>query len=233
MQEITLWRKSDRPRKIIGYPHQGYHYPQHQIPHAMARHNPGDFPSQNVRTAPTPSGDDPMSPNDYQHAASQQPPIPGPSGSRIIPEEPHSQVEEIIEEEEDEGERVASPLPQDSIPKTAEPTNGQVTKVEEADTEPIAVKEERKEEEEAVTKPQVTNDQKKEEEGETSPDVTSKLKELKVTPESKIRASSDEDDDDDRPKPPEDDSVPDDMDDSVNSNNDSEEDAAELGNQDL
>ena len=26
-----------------------------QVPHAMARHNPGDYPSANVRTAPTPS----------------------------------------------------------------------------------------------------------------------------------------------------------------------------------
>ena len=26
-----------------------------QVPHAMARHNPGEFPSANVRTAPTPS----------------------------------------------------------------------------------------------------------------------------------------------------------------------------------
>ena len=27
----------------------------YQVPHAMARHNPGEFPSANVRTAPTPS----------------------------------------------------------------------------------------------------------------------------------------------------------------------------------
>ena len=85
LQEITLWRKSDRPRKMVmGYgPHGGQmvgggggpggqNLPPggpyaggyvHQVPHAMARHNPGDYPSQNVRTAPTPSGpDDLLSP---------------------------------------------------------------------------------------------------------------------------------------------------------------------------
>ena len=52
-QEITLWRKGDRVRKSLLLHQQHSNYPQ--IPHAMARHNPGDYPSANVRTAPTPS----------------------------------------------------------------------------------------------------------------------------------------------------------------------------------
>ena len=30
------------------------------MPHALARHNPGDRPSHNVRTAPTPSTEEPV-----------------------------------------------------------------------------------------------------------------------------------------------------------------------------
>ena len=30
-----------------------------QVPHALARHNPGDRPTHNVRTAPTPTAEDP------------------------------------------------------------------------------------------------------------------------------------------------------------------------------
>merc|ERR1712029_1326282 len=52
-QEITLWRKGDRVRKSLLLHQQHSNYPQ--IPHAMARRNPGDYPSANVRTAPTPS----------------------------------------------------------------------------------------------------------------------------------------------------------------------------------
>jgi len=59
-QEITLWRKSDRPRKMMhgGYP-QGAMHGAYQVPHALARHNPGDRPTHNVRTAPTPTAEDP------------------------------------------------------------------------------------------------------------------------------------------------------------------------------
>jgi len=47
-QEITLWRKSDRPRKLM---HGGSNYPAgmmhgaYQVPHALARHNPSDRPT--------------------------------------------------------------------------------------------------------------------------------------------------------------------------------------------
>jgi len=58
-QEITLWRKSDRPRKLMpgGYP--GAMHGAYQVPHALARHNPGDRPTHNVRTAPTPTTEEP------------------------------------------------------------------------------------------------------------------------------------------------------------------------------
>merc|ERR1712083_167977 len=55
-QEITLWRKGDpRNRKGQQMPPSGLPVSAYQVPHAMARHNPGDYPSANVRTAPTPS----------------------------------------------------------------------------------------------------------------------------------------------------------------------------------
>jgi len=53
-QEITLWRKGD-PRNRKGQQMPPTSLPGYQVPHAMARHNPGEFPSANVRTAPTPS----------------------------------------------------------------------------------------------------------------------------------------------------------------------------------
>lgn len=46
-----LWRKGDRIRKSLLLHQQ----PAYQVPQALARHNPGEFPSANVRTAPTPS----------------------------------------------------------------------------------------------------------------------------------------------------------------------------------
>lgn len=77
-QEITLWRKGDRVRKsLLLHQQNPYHHP---IPHAMARHNPGDYPSANVRTAPTPS--EPNTPiaepgNNYVPGMpSPQPPLP-------------------------------------------------------------------------------------------------------------------------------------------------------------
>ena len=49
-QEITLWRKAERPRK----PYSLGSGPQ-PLQHAMARHIGGEYPSQHIRTAPTPS----------------------------------------------------------------------------------------------------------------------------------------------------------------------------------
>jgi len=89
-QEITLWRKGDRLRKSLILHH---HQPGYQVPQAMARHNPGEFPSANVRTAPTPS--EPNTPiaeagypvvggpaNNIPHMQQQQPPAPA-----TVPEE--------------------------------------------------------------------------------------------------------------------------------------------------
>jgi len=83
-QEITLWRKGERVRKL---PLSGAVYQAQQ--HAMARHDAGDVPTEGVRTAPTPS----------------QPPTPcmeqGPSlGGQM--EQEKQQVEEkkdVVEEE--------------------------------------------------------------------------------------------------------------------------------------
>ena len=70
---------------VPGYPagmHPGYMQGS-MVPHALARHNPGDHPSQNVRTAPTPSGDEPVTPS-VDYPTHQQVPIPGPSANAAI-----------------------------------------------------------------------------------------------------------------------------------------------------
>jgi hypothetical protein len=51
-QEITLWRKAERPRKPYSLGGGSGPLP---LQHAMARHMGGEYPSQNIRTAPTPS----------------------------------------------------------------------------------------------------------------------------------------------------------------------------------
>ena len=78
-QEITLWRKGERVRKL---PAAGALYQQQQ--HALARHCAGDQPTQGVRTAPTPS----------------QPPTPYAEGEKPLPgvEEEEEQVQEAEEE---------------------------------------------------------------------------------------------------------------------------------------
>lgn len=64
-QEITLWRKGERVRKL---PLGNAMYQQQQ--HALARHAAGDQPTQGVRTAPTPS----QPPTPY---AETEKPLPG------------------------------------------------------------------------------------------------------------------------------------------------------------
>jgi len=64
-QEITLWRKGERVRKL---PLGNAMYQQQQ--HALARHAAGDQPTQGVRTAPTPS----QPPTPY---AENEKPLPG------------------------------------------------------------------------------------------------------------------------------------------------------------
>jgi len=83
-QEITLWRKGERSRKL---PLSGSLYQQQ---HALARHTAGDAPTEGVRTAPTPSlpptpciDTDPGFPGDScpPAAAEQQ----SPNGSQVGP----------------------------------------------------------------------------------------------------------------------------------------------------
>merc|ERR1719234_1056788 len=76
-QEITLWRKGERVRKL---PLANSLYQQQ---HALARHEAGDQPTEGVRTAPTPS----------------QPPTPFAEGGKPLPGE-HEQVREEEQEEE-------------------------------------------------------------------------------------------------------------------------------------
>lgn len=91
-QEITLWRKGDRVRKsLLLHQQQGNPY-HHQIPHAMARHNPGDYPSANVRTAPTPS--EPNTPI-AEPGSNYVPGIPSPHPP--LPEEPLEQDDDDAE----------------------------------------------------------------------------------------------------------------------------------------
>ena len=91
-QEITLWRKGERVRKL---PAAGALYQQQQ--HALARHCAGDEPTQGVRTAPTPS----------------QPPTPYAEGEKPLPgvEEVTQEVtqeasQEVTQEAEEVGELV-------------------------------------------------------------------------------------------------------------------------------
>merc|ERR1719425_180693 len=76
-QEITLWRKGERVRKL---PLANSLYQQQ---HALARHDAGDQPTEGVRTAPTPS----------------QPPTPYADNEKPLPGEAlREEVEEPVEE---------------------------------------------------------------------------------------------------------------------------------------
>ena len=86
-QEITLWRKGERVRKL---PAAGALYQQQQ--HALARHCGGDQPTLGVRTAPTPS----------------QPPTPYAEGEKPLPGVEEQEVEqEAVQEQEQEQEQEA------------------------------------------------------------------------------------------------------------------------------
>lgn len=90
-QEITLWRKGERVRKL---PLGNALYQQQQ--HALARHAAGDQPTQGVRTAPTPS----EPPTPYADTAK---PLPG---HHEQAEEANSQdgAEEVTENQNDEAD---------------------------------------------------------------------------------------------------------------------------------
>ena len=89
-QEITLWRKGERVRK----PHQmssAGANAVYQIPHAMARHEAGDHPTQNIRTAPTPS--EPNTPV-VDPALHSTVPIPGPQKTVLPAAVPEAEPEQ-------------------------------------------------------------------------------------------------------------------------------------------
>jgi len=107
-QEITLWRKGERVRKL---PLPGAVYQAQQ--HAMARHDAGDMPTEGVRTAPTPS----------------QPPTPCLEQAILatpsIKEEEKLEEEKLEEEnleeekvEEEEVEANSGPAPPDLLSET-------------------------------------------------------------------------------------------------------------------
>lgn len=235
-QEITLWRKSDRPRKLMpgGYPaiHGGY-----QVPHALARHNPGDRPTHNVRTAPTPTTEEPsyipgvsqssQSGHESQSLPGQSPAdqgqIPGGQLHRNqeerlpIPEEEEDceETAEILSNREEIVTKNIEQIPAESeehsepLDKPCAQENEQLQKV----TESIAnMKTE--EQDPVAPKTQHQNgtqdDESKEEKTIIEPPPVSTAT---ITTKDANNSTSDkelEDDDDDRkPMPPEDDTVPD------------------------
>eukprot|EP00092_Neocalanus_flemingeri_P001263 GFUD01001349.1.p1 GENE.GFUD01001349.1~~GFUD01001349.1.p1 ORF type:complete len:529 (-),score=158.20 GFUD01001349.1:678-2264(-) len=83
-QEITLWRKGERVRKL---PLANSLYQQQ---HALARHEAGDMPTEGVRTAPTPS----QPPTPY---ADSEKPLPG----EVLREEAEDSNDEKMEKSAD------------------------------------------------------------------------------------------------------------------------------------
>ena len=98
IQEITLWRKGERSRKL---PLSGSLYQQQ---HALARHNPGDAPTEGIRTAPTPS----------------LPPTPCIDADRPFPDE-EAAAEDQGEKTRPEAEQAVKPVDNDeNNPKETE-----------------------------------------------------------------------------------------------------------------
>lgn len=206
-QEITLWRKGERVRKslLLQQP-AGY-----QIPHAMARHNPGDYPTANVRTAPTPS--EPNTPVSDHHP-NLVPPLPG---SNL-----YNHAEGTIPEEEESSsgpssERVLEPRPEpksETVPKTdSEGMNSNVAD----EKSPL----DSNGDEKPVEKPleSVLEEESREESDVGESAVAKSESESVQKNENDVSKSSqpeveEEEEEEDRPLPPDDDSVPD-LDDSL------------------
>jgi len=241
-QEITLWRKSDRPRKLM---HGGSNYPAgmmhgaYQVPHALARHNPGDRPTHNVRTAPTPTTEEPsfiaqssqvdQDPQSFTGQSGQNPAqVPG--GQTYRKQEDRSP----IQEEEECGDDIenlscnkdesTSPVEEHTskqVDEPSEPINASLRQDPdqiECTTESVGkliideVKEENSNADTEIQK-ETTNVQSTEEESISAIPIISnendKPRDTKI-PQKEL----DEDEDDSRPMPPDDDSVPD-MEDSL------------------
>jgi len=88
-QEITLWRKGERVRKL---PLANSLYQQQ---HALARHDAGDQPTEGVRTAPTPS----------------QPPTPYADNEKPLPGQVLREVDEPIDDVKGKEMGTNDPLP--------------------------------------------------------------------------------------------------------------------------
>ncbi len=118
-QEITLWRKGERLRKPHGQMSAANSV--YQIPQAMARHEGGDMPSANIRTAPTPSEPNtPMGSSQYHpDGASVAAPLPGPGMSQVPGLGGISTIGQPVLEEKEEGEELP-PERRDPDPVAAE-----------------------------------------------------------------------------------------------------------------
>merc|ERR1712088_738306 len=125
-QEITLWRKGDpRNRKGQQMPPSGLPVPGYQVPHAMARHNPGDYPSANVRTAPTPSEPNtPIAepgftvPNTFPQHQPHQHPSPLPEEDGEEPPMPEAEVTQPPRVREVLKEQLPEEVPSEKVVET-------------------------------------------------------------------------------------------------------------------
>jgi len=228
-QEITLWRKGDRVRKSLLL-NQQHNY--HQIPHAMARHNPGDYPSANVRTAPTPS--EPNTPiaenvNYIPNTGIVPPPT-------LPEEESEPQVNPQLEQTNHQENRI--PSTNDNSNEKSEET------VKEEHSDPKLIQNSKPLVEDTPSQEVVTKKEPPEAVLEPRP-PQEKQKEIIEDKMSKLNTNDNNSDSDqeDRPLPPEDDSVPD-MPDEVEDDNtdeaapavvdlDEDLDDANVGNDDL
>ena len=208
LQEITLWRKGDRIRKGLHLHQQPGVY---QVPHAMARHNPGEFPSANIRTAPTPSEPNtPIAePGGFSVVANNIPQqVPEEDSSKLLPEEkevketekefkdveaPSKDVKEPEEKEEILATKKVEPA--ELLPDESKKVEIESTKVEN-DSKTVE-NESKTVENESKT---VENDSKKDES--EKPVVSNNHDDL---PEKMSNLNTN-----DRPEPPEDDTVLDD-----------------------
>jgi len=231
-QEITLWRKSDRPRKLMhgGYP-QGVMHGAYQVPHALARHNPGDRPTHNVRTAPTPTAEDPsfvqgisqssqVVPDPQsctEHQASNQ--VQTPAGQTYKPPEERLTIpeeDEIVDDNENLSSNGEASLSQNQeqasseTSKHSEPTDATVKdKSDEIQTvtESIANMKTEPNSKPASPEPPSQNEPEPSQSIEQANAIPAEASPIHIASDTSNTIEKDEEDD--KPRPPEDDSVPD------------------------
>lgn len=190
-----LWRKGDRIRKSLLLHQQ----PAYQIPQAMARHNPGEFPSANVRTAPTPSEPNtPIAEPGFIVAAN--------APTTIIPQAPLPEEEaESPPPSSSEEPRQASMLPDENA---VVQNNQKIQEEEEDKRSQEEVMSSSSIEEPASEIPQNPKQLEKEE-APALPQVEAEQKKIEIIEEKMTNLNTkNEDDNEDRPQPPDDDTVP-------------------------